>query len=286
LEVFLNWDDLKVALAVGRTGSLSRAAVHLGINQSTATRRLVSLEGRIGATLFVRSQAGLTPTEAGRIAIARASEVERRTEQINDSAGGAGGSLYLRGNHWVLKRLIDYGMHDLFQQHPNLDLRTINHYSERAVNRGATVSIWFERNPRDMEFAIKLGAVPYAVYAKAGEKPEAMDWLGLLDEDAPRRAPAKTTEQLREKGARLRITATDTDLLISAAVNGLGRTLLPMCLGENNPGLARVGGGPPSLSRTLSIHLHPDTVQTSRVRAFVRWLREHFRHAFAPCEVA
>ena len=72
----MNWDDLKVALAVGRTGSLSRAALQLGVNQSTATRRLVALEAQVGKTLFVRSQAGLTPTEAGRIAIARAGDVE------------------------------------------------------------------------------------------------------------------------------------------------------------------------------------------------------------------
>lgn len=286
----MNWDDLKVALAVGRAGSLSRAALHLGVNQSTATRRLVSLEGEIGTTLFVRSQSGLTPTEAGRIAIARASEVERRidrlTEQINDSAGGAAGSLYLRGNHWVLKHLIDYGMDDLFRENPNLELRTVNYYSERTVNRGATVSVWFDRNPRDMEFAVKLGTVPYAVYAKAGEQPDTLDWLGLSGDEGPRRAHAKVTDQLRGKGGHLRMTATDTDLLVTAVANGLGRALLPMCLAELNPCLARVGDSPPPLSRTLSIHLHPDTVQTSRVRAFVRWLREHFKHAFAPCEVA
>ncbi len=164
----------------------------------------VSLEGEIGATLFVRSQAGLTPTEAGRIAIARAGEVERRidrmTEQISDSAGGAAGSLYLRGNHWVLKRLIDYGMADLFAQNPNLDLRTVDYYSEHMLNRGTTVSVWFERNPRNMEFAVKLGSVPYAVYAKAGENADALDWLGLLDEEARRRTPAKATEPASGQG--------------------------------------------------------------------------------------
>ena len=262
----------------------------MGVNQSTATRRLVSLEGEIGTSLFVRSQPGLAPTEAGRITIARAGEVERRidqlSEQINDGNNSVSGTLYIRGNHWVLKRLIEYGLDDLLQQHPDLDLRTINHYNERSVNRGATVSIWFERNPRDMEFAVKLGTVPYAVYAKAGEQAETLDWIGLLDEDTPRRSPAKTTDQLRKKGSRLRITATDTDLVLGAVAKGLGRALLPMCLAENDPELVRVGDGSSPLSRTLSIHLHPDTVQASRVRAFVRWLREHFRHAFAPCEVA
>lgn len=194
--------------------------------------------------------------------------------------------MYFRGNHWVIKRLIDYGMADLLHQNPNLDLRTINHYIERSINRGATVSIWLERNPRDMEFAVKLGTIPYAVYAPQGQDAKGLDWLSLLDEDAPRRSPARMTDQLREKGTRLRVTATDADLLVSAVASGLGRALLPMCLAKGNANLATVGPAPSPLSRTLSIHLHPDTVQTARVRAFVRWMREHFKHAFAPCEVA
>jgi len=36
----VDWDNLKVALAISRTGSLTQAAQMLGIDQSTAGRRL------------------------------------------------------------------------------------------------------------------------------------------------------------------------------------------------------------------------------------------------------
>src|SRR3546814_11953315 len=41
----MDWDNLKVALAISRTGSLTQAAQMLGIDQSTAGPRLSALEG-------------------------------------------------------------------------------------------------------------------------------------------------------------------------------------------------------------------------------------------------
>jgi len=58
----LNWDDLKILLAVARAGSLSRAAVQLGLGQSTVSRRLSGLEATLGTKLFKRSKTGLVLT--------------------------------------------------------------------------------------------------------------------------------------------------------------------------------------------------------------------------------
>ena len=40
----MNWDDLRLLLAVHRSGSLSGAARILGVNQSTISRRLIAFE--------------------------------------------------------------------------------------------------------------------------------------------------------------------------------------------------------------------------------------------------
>ena len=290
----LDWDDLKIALAVGRTGSLTRAALQLGVNQSTATRRLVALEAELGTTLFIRNQAGLTPTEAGRAAITHAGEVERRMERLREqvagSSAGPSGTVYLRGNAWTILRLVQQGMAGFLASHPELDLKTVSHFSSQPVQRAASVSIWFERNPTAMEFAIKLGVIPYAVYARAGTDPGDLDWVAFLDEEAPRLAPNRVTDRLRGKagsnGGTVRLTGTDAGILHAAIAAGIGRGLLPMCLGENDPRLTRIADGPPELRRELSVHLHPDTVQTARVQAVVRWLRTCFSDTFAPCDVA
>jgi len=58
----LDWDDLKIAHAVARHGSLNAAARPLGTTQPTISRRLDALERRIGAKLFERAASGLSPT--------------------------------------------------------------------------------------------------------------------------------------------------------------------------------------------------------------------------------
>lgn len=287
----MDWDDLKVALAVGRTGSLTRAALRLGVNQSTATRRLVALEAEIGATLFVRNQSGMTLTEAGREVMIHATAVENRIDRLKDkvseaSTGGPSGVVNLRGNAWTILRLAQGSMADFMASHPELVLRTISHSTNQELHREASVSMWFERNPMAMEFAIKLGTIPYAVYAKTGIDPDELDWVAFMDEEMMRLAPTRAADRLRGNRGIVRLTGTDAGSLHAAIAAGIGRGLLPMCLGENDPRVARISDGAPELRRELSLHLHPDTVQTARVQAVVRWLRECFAQVFAPCDVA
>ena len=102
----------------------------------------------------------------------------------------------------------------------------------------------------------------------------------------PRLAPTRITDRLRGNQRSIRLSGTDAGALHAAIAAGIGRGLLPMCLGENDPRLARTKSGAPELRRELSLHLHPDTVQMARVQAVIRWLREHFADVFAPCDVA
>src|SRR5262245_3813975 len=58
----VDWDDLKLVLAIARHGSLSSAARALGTTQPTVSRRLDGLERRMGAKLFERAVNGLLPS--------------------------------------------------------------------------------------------------------------------------------------------------------------------------------------------------------------------------------
>jgi DNA-binding transcriptional LysR family regulator len=61
----MDWNDLKIALAVARHGSHSAAARALGMTQPTGSRRLAGLERKAGVKLFERGKDGLTPTQLG-----------------------------------------------------------------------------------------------------------------------------------------------------------------------------------------------------------------------------
>lgn len=62
----LDWNDLKLFLAVARAGSTLGAARELGLNQTTVSRRIQALEQALGLTLFARRTTGYALTEQGR----------------------------------------------------------------------------------------------------------------------------------------------------------------------------------------------------------------------------
>jgi LysR family transcriptional regulator, nitrogen assimilation regulatory protein len=61
----MNSDDLSLFAQVARSGSISRAAMELGADQSTVSRRVGLLEAELGVRLFHRSGRGVTLTERG-----------------------------------------------------------------------------------------------------------------------------------------------------------------------------------------------------------------------------
>jgi DNA-binding transcriptional LysR family regulator len=279
-----DWDDLKVLLAISRVGSLTLAAEVLGIDQSTCGRRLSALEAGLGAILFLRSKSGLTLTEAGEKALTRATEIELRMERLTESLAngpeGPEGIVRIVGNPWILECLAGPVVLPFLAAHPRIDLRFVPVHPRAAVRLEATLALWFEQPPRDPEFAIKLGEVPYAFYVRRGLDPQGLPWVSFVDEDSPRLAHVKALERVRLRDERLRLAAGDNRVLMAAIAAGVGKGMLPMCLGARNPDLVRLDDGPPELVRVLSLHLHPDTVQTKRVQAVTRWLRESIGPVF------
>ena len=58
-------DALRLFVAVAEQGSIARAARHIGISPSLASRRIATLEAEIGARLLLRTTRSLAPTDAG-----------------------------------------------------------------------------------------------------------------------------------------------------------------------------------------------------------------------------
>jgi DNA-binding transcriptional LysR family regulator len=61
----VNWDDVRIFLAVARAGQILGAARRLELNHATVSRRVAALEGALGAKLFRRHTAGSELTTAG-----------------------------------------------------------------------------------------------------------------------------------------------------------------------------------------------------------------------------
>lgn len=61
----MDWDQLRVFLAVARAGQILGAAQRLGLNHATVSRHIAALEERLAARLIERHSTGCTLTTAG-----------------------------------------------------------------------------------------------------------------------------------------------------------------------------------------------------------------------------
>lgn len=284
-EPSLDWDDIKLTLAIAREGSLSGAARLLEIDQSTVGRRLTALESLLETTLFKRSKQGVLPTESGKILIARSGEMERQAgaivEEVRVAEKRPGGVLRLLGNQWTLDRMVGGGLLQLLEQHPELEINLISGRPGASLwHRHPSVGLWFETPPIDRSFQVKLGLVPFAVYKAKDAHPSV--WVSFHDENNPANSVAQFPALTTRGTARVRMRATDAGLLHAAVVNGIGLGLLPMCLGEQDPRLIRFSVPSDQVDRQLYIHLHPDSLNSPRVQILISWLRSSFSDLFLP----
>lgn len=96
---------LRSFLKIVDTGSLTRAAAALHVAQPALSQQLASLEAHFGQKLLIRSQQGVTPTEAGRVLYRHAQTLTKQLEQAEGDVRRA--STLLSGN--VSVGLAPYG---------------------------------------------------------------------------------------------------------------------------------------------------------------------------------
>lgn len=72
----MNWDDVRIFLAVARAGQILGAARRLGINHATVSRRIAALEASLKTRLFRRTTSGSELTEAGERFLGVAERIE------------------------------------------------------------------------------------------------------------------------------------------------------------------------------------------------------------------
>jgi DNA-binding transcriptional LysR family regulator len=87
----MDWDDLRIFLAVMRTESLSGAGRRLQIDPATVGRRIARLEDAIGARLFTKTPQGYAATEAATRLQTHAERAEMAVDGASEALSGPDG---------------------------------------------------------------------------------------------------------------------------------------------------------------------------------------------------
>jgi DNA-binding transcriptional LysR family regulator len=89
----MRWDkvsseDLRILLAVGRTGRFTTAADVTGLNHTTVSRRIEQLEKALAGRVLARGTGGWELTDLGRRAFAAAERIEAALHDLDDTGQG------------------------------------------------------------------------------------------------------------------------------------------------------------------------------------------------------
>lgn len=166
----MNWDDVRIFLAVARAGQILGAARRLDLNHATVSRRVAALEEAFGAKLFRRTTSGSELTPAGErfLAIAERIEAEMmgaRGEVVGDGEAVSGtvrigapdgfGVAFLAPRLWRLSEL-----------HPDLKVQLVPVPRSFSLSRReADIAITTERPTEGRLVAAKLVDYTLGLYA-------------------------------------------------------------------------------------------------------------------------
>jgi len=280
-----DWNEPRLVLAVTRAGGLTGAAKLLGIDHSTAFRRLHALETQLGVRLFERLPNGsYQATPAGEQMATAAERMEYEVLALDRELAGRdhrlSGKLRVTYSETLAYRALTRHLVAFRRAHPGIVVElTIDNRVLSLSRREADVALRPIR-PRESDlWGRKLADVAWTLYAApayleaSGGAPsdvaelarhacigwaatatgiQAADWLAQV---APASAFVYRTNSLVNQ--------------LVAAKAGLGVALLPCYLGDGEPDLTRaLRAQLAELAGELWIITHVDLKSTARVRAF------------------
>lgn len=276
----VNWDDLRIVLAVVRQKTLVRAAASVGVAHTTISRRLKAMETQLGVRLFDRTPDGLVPTAAGADVAASAERVEDEILAVEGRALGRDAQLTgpLRVSTVDVLFCCFTDVFDSFtSRYPGIELvLDINRDPVSLSRREADVVMRVSVAPPETLVGRRVGDMQFGVYAsedlvtRVGEDAplSAYPWIGWergpnwrwfdrwLDDNAP--------------GARIVMRLDDRGVLMACGVRGgLGAQLLPCVLADNDPTLRRIAPLDETFRVGVWVLTLPELRTNSRVRAFV-----------------
>jgi LysR family nitrogen assimilation transcriptional regulator len=135
----MNSDDLNLFAQVANSGSISRAAMVLGADQSTISRRVGLLEAELGVRLFHRSGRGVTPTERGQqllvYASASAATLAEAARAMRDSAEQGPARLYIAAQPTIARLLFGTLGHALKERYPLTQVRFVEGLASQILEQ-------------------------------------------------------------------------------------------------------------------------------------------------------
>ena len=288
MKAKIGLDDLQLIRAIADGGSLSAAARRIGVDHSSAFRRLGALEQSLGSRLFDRARAGYTPTPAGDAALATARHLIDQLDALQTRLAGADMRPFGVVRLTTTDTLVDFlgPMLAAFRAaHAEITLEmVVSNAFFTLSRRDADVALRPAAEVPEHLVGRRLSTLATGLYGSSAHLKElkrtadvrSLPWVAP-DEGLSHLASARW---IAREVAPERITFRSSSLmgLAMAARHGLGVAALPCYLADRDPRLKRLTGPLREMASAVWLLTHPDLRRVARVRVFVAfaaaWLEE------------
>jgi DNA-binding transcriptional LysR family regulator len=289
----LNWDDLRIFLAVARAGKLNTAAAKLALDHSTVARRINGLEAAIGSLLIHRSPQGITLTPGGQVLLAHAERIEAEMFTAADAVGSQG--LEISGavrvvtpeafGAWFLATRLQ----GLYDRHPGIELELVPDTRQVSLSkREADLMVTLTRPTQGRLVTSKLVDYQLGLYAsreylKDKPQPTVIDdlrdspFVWYIDDllDVPE---LKFLDSVMSD-ARTVFRSSSITAQHNAIASGLGFGLLHDFVARQDARLSPVLPDLVTVRRAYWLSIHADHQRLPRVRAVADFITATVREA-------
>jgi len=277
----MDWDDIRVFLAIARAGTLGAAAREAGQTQPTMGRRLRALEAAVGHTLFQRTAEGFVLTQEGSALLLHAERMEQEAFAIDRLLTGQAlelsGTLRISSSDWFGVYVLTNVFAEFLGRHPQVSIELVT--DARLFNLARReADLVFRITPFEEADIIqrKLMHMDYALYGPSGcLQPQAGDGHGhslITMDSAFGKLPDVAWLQKMLPNARTLFGSNNREVQARMCAEGVGLAVLPRPLGDQTPGIERIDLGEAPPGRDVWFGYHRDLRRLARLRELLNLL--------------
>jgi len=292
----MNWDDVRIFLAVARTGQILAASKRLGLNHATLSRRLTSLEEALKSRLFIRRTNGCELTAEGEVFLASAERMETEMLSVQANLGrtdtAIAGTVRVGAPDGFGVSFLAPRIGALIERHPELKIQLVPVPRSFSLSqREADIAITLERPEQGRLVSAKLtdytlGLYASRNYAELNGLPNDAEGLkqhrriGYVEDLIFSQSLNFTGEVMRNWNAAFEISSATGQT--EAVLSGAGIGILHNYIARQHPGLVRIVPDV-SIRRAYWTTFHESARELVRVRTVSDFLQELIaaeRHIF------
>ncbi|MGF1725723.1 LysR family transcriptional regulator [Photobacterium nomapromontoriensis] len=178
----MDWDGIRIFLAVVEEGSMSAAAQVLGLSQPTISRQISALEEKFGFNLFDRSSNGLKVTAMGESLLESAQQTARGVEcflrKVNAGSDNHEGHVRLASGEVMAYHFLPEALKAFNQQYPNIEVEILVENKDVNLNKREADILISRSKPTQPDLVVSflhqeaLGFFAHHAYLKEKGRPK------------------------------------------------------------------------------------------------------------------